>query len=127
MLGSLAAIAGGGALGAVLRHSANQGAMHLFGPDYPYGTVFVNVLGSFIIGALIAYFAHVWQPSNALRLFVITGFLGAFTTFSTFSLDFVTLLERGAMAPAFGYATISVVLSIAGLMFGMSVIRWGFA
>jgi len=126
MLGSIAAIAGGGALGAVLRHSANQGAMHLFGAEYPYGTLFVNVLGSFLMGVLISYFAHVWQPSAEFRIFLVTGFLGAFTTFSTFSLDFVTLFDRGAMVPAFGYIAISVLMGIGALMMGMALIRWIF-
>ncbi len=126
MIASIAAIAGGGALGAVLRHGANQGALHYFGPDYPYGTISVNILGSFIMGLLISYFAHVWQPPPEVKAFLLTGLLGAFTTFSTFSLQFVLLWERGDMMAALVYVLASVFFAIGALMLGMAIIRWIF-
>lgn len=86
MIASIAAIAGGGALGAVLRHSVNQGALHYFGAGFPFGTIAVNIIGSFLMGVLISYFAHVWQPAPEAKAFLVTGLLGAFTTFSAFSL-----------------------------------------
>lgn len=126
MIASIAAIAGGGALGAVLRHSVNQGAMHYFGTSYPLGTIGVNIIGSFIMGLLISYFAHIWQPSAEVKAFLVTGLLGAFTTFSTFSLDFVLLWERGDEMAAFVYVLASVFFAIGAMLFGMAVIRWVF-
>lgn len=126
MIVSIAAIAGGGALGAVLRHGVNQGAVHYFGSGFPLGTIGVNILGSFIMGMLIAYFAHVWQPSPEAKAFLVTGLLGAFTTFSTFSLDFVTLWERGDQMAAFVYVLASVFFAIGALFLGMTIIRWVF-
>lgn len=123
MIKTIAAIAVGGALGAVLRYGVNMGALKLLGPGFPWGTLVVNILGSFIMGALIALFAHVWQPSHAMKVFLLTGLLGAFTTFSTFSLDVSTLWERGALLPAAGYITGSVVLSIAALFAAMALVR----
>ena len=126
MIASLAAIAGGGALGAVLRYGANHGAMHYFGPGYPFGTIAVNIAGSFIMGMLISYFAHVWQPSPEVKAFLVTGLLGAFTTFSAFSLDFITLWERGDEMAALVYVLASVCFAIGALMLGMAIVRWVF-
>lgn len=123
MIGTLTAIAGGGAIGALLRHGVNMSAMHVWGAGFPYGTLIVNVLGSFLMGVVIAAGAHFWQPSPELRLFIVTGLLGAFTTFSTFSLDFVTLFERGEMVSAGIYAALSVALSIFALFAGLAIIR----
>ena len=126
MLSTWMAIAGGGALGAMMRHGANETALHVLGPGYPYGTLAVNVLGSFIMGVLISLFAHVWQPPPELKAFLVTGMLGAFTTFSTFSLQFVLLWERGLPFQAVSYVLISVTFAIAALMLGMALIRWIF-
>lgn len=116
------AIASGGAIGAVLRHLFGQFAMR-FGSDFPWGTLGVNVIGSFLMGVLISVFAHYWNPSAEVRGFLTVGILGAFTTFSTFSLDFTTLWERGATMAAMGYVFASVMLSIAALFTGMLIIR----
>lgn len=126
MIASIAAIAGGGALGAVLRHSVNQGALHYFGAGFPFGTIAVNIIGSFLMGVLISYFAHVWQPAPEAKAFLVTGLLGAFTTFSAFSLDFVTLWERGDEMAAFVYVLASVFFAIGALLLGMAIIRWVF-
>lgn len=120
---TIAAIAAGGALGAVSRYGISLAAGHLIGHGFPWGTLIVNVAGSFIMGILIAIFAHFWHPPNALRLFFVTGFLGGFTTFSTFSLDIVTLYERGEIVSAVLYGTASVALSIGALFAGMALVR----
>ena len=92
------AIAAGGALGALARHFLAQQVMHLSGGGFPYGILAVNVVGCFLMGLLIEVSALVWQPGAALRAFLAVGFLGAFTTFSTFSLDVALLYERGEIA-----------------------------
>ena len=117
------AVAMGGACGAVLRHFVNVGAMVLFGHGFPWGTFAVNVLGSFLMGALVVIMAHVWQPSLEMKSFLTIGLLGAFTTFSTFSLDVMTLFERQAYIPMAGYLLGSVALSIMGLVGGMFLAR----
>lgn len=117
------AIAFGGALGAVSRHGVNKLAYHTIGNDFPYGTMIVNILGSFLMGLTIAIFAHFWQPSKYMHFFLITGFLGAFTTFSAFSLDVTTLFERGAYLLMGGYMAASVCLSILALFAGLALIK----
>lgn len=123
MINTIAAIAAGGALGAVLRHSVNVAAVKVFGFGFPYGTLTVNVVGSFMMGALIVTFANFFTPSETLRVFLITGLLGAFTTFSTFSLDFVIIWERQEYMTSAIYLTASVILSIGALFAGMALIR----
>ena len=122
-MNSILAIAAGGALGALSRYGVNIAAMKALGSGFPYATLAVNVLGSFAIGLCIALFAHVWQPPETLRLFIVTGFLGAFTTFSAFSLDFVTLVERQAYMLSALYLGGSVVLSICGLFAAMAIVK----
>ena len=121
------AIASGGAIGAVLRHYFGLLAMYVAGSNFPWGTLGVNIIGSFLMGVLVALFAHYWNPSQEIRAFLTVGMLGAFTTFSTFSLDVITLWERGATYAAAGYATASVILSIVALIAGMLIIRQVFA
>ena len=122
-MNAILAIATGGALGALLRHGVNISTVKLFGHGFPFGTMGVNVAGSFAIGFLIAMFAQYWQPSETVRLFLVTGFLGAFTTFSTFSLDFVSLWERQAYLHSALYLGGSVILSIGGLFTAMALVR----
>lgn len=117
------AIASGGAIGAVLRHFVGMLSLKVMGAGFPYGTLSVNVLGSFLMGALIAYLAHHWSPPQEMRAFLTVGFLGAFTTFSTFSLDAITLWERGDTWSALFYVLASVVLSIMALFAGLFIIR----
>lgn len=123
MITAIGVVALGGALGAVARYGVNNAAAHLLGHGFPWATLSVNIAGSFLMGLLIAAFAHFWQPSQEIRLFLITGFLGAFTTFSTFSLDVSVLWERGALLATAGYVSASVVLSIGALFLGLWVIR----
>ena len=112
-------VAVGGALGSGLRHLTNLAALRLFGPGFLWGTFAVNVAGSFAMGLFVELLARRFGASAELRLFVATGILGGFTTFSAFSLDFAVLYERGATAQAFGYAAASVIISLAALFLGM--------
>ncbi len=116
-------IALGGALGASSRHLVGLWAMRLFGTGLPWGTLMVNILGSFVMGAFIELLALRLQGSTGLRLFVATGFLGGFTTFSAFSLDFALMWERGEIGWAAGYALLSVICSISALFFGLWAVR----
>lgn len=112
----------GGGIGAGIRHLTNIGAMRLVGSNYPWGTMAINILGSFAMGLFIATMAR-RGGTNEVRLFVATGILGGFTTFSAFSLDFATLWERGATLPAFGYALASVIGAIIALFLGLWLAR----
>jgi fluoride exporter len=102
------AVAAGGVIGAVARHLVYIAAGHLLGTSFPYGTLIVNVVGSFAMGALVETMALVWSTSTAMRLFLATGILGAFTTFSTFSFDFAVLFERRAYGLCATYAIASL-------------------
>lgn len=114
----------GAGLGGALRHGINQLAAHLFGMAFPYGTLTVNVAGSLLMGVLAEYFAFRSGVSQEIRLFLTTGILGGFTTFSTFSLDTISLWERGQWATAATYVAVSLVLSLAGLFAGLAIIRF---
>lgn len=117
------AVAAGGALGATLRHAVNQIALQALGADFPWGTLAVNILGSFIMGVFVGAFALFWDASQILRLFLTVGVLGGFTTFSAFSLDSVLLLQRGQLIEAVSYILGSVILSLGGLVAGMMLVR----
>jgi fluoride exporter len=112
----------GGGIGAGIRHLTSMGALRLVGLNYPWGTMAINIAGSFAMGLFIAILAR-RGGSNELRLFIATGILGGFTTFSAFSLDFATLWERGATLPAFGYALASVIGAIIALFLGLWLAR----
>jgi CrcB protein len=112
----------GGGIGAGIRHLTNIGALRLVGPNYPWGTMAINIVGSFAMGLFVATLMR-RGGSNEVRLFVATGVLGGFTTFSAFSLDFATLWERGSTLPAFGYALASVVGAIIALFLGLWLAR----
>ena len=113
----------GGGIGAALRHGVNIAAARLLGTAFPYGTMTVNVVGSLVMGLLAAYFAFKGDASQHWRLFLTTGVLGGFTTFSAFSLDAALLYERGEVALAAFYVAASVVVSIAALFAGFAVVR----
>ena len=93
------------------------------GPNFPYGTLFINVTGSTIMGLVVAYFAFKGDMSQHWRLFLTTGVLGGYTTFSAFSLDAALLYERGELGLAAVYVIGSVVLSILGLFSGLWLVR----
>ena len=119
----LAAIALGGAIGALGRHFVAAGMIAMLGHGFPWGTLAVNVIGSFAMGALVETTALVWSPSLELRALMTVGLLGAFTTFSTFSLDTVLLYERGETALAAAYIVLSFALSVGALFAGMRLLR----
>lgn len=123
MVSAIASIAAGGALGSVARYGVNVAAGKVLGLGFPYGTMIVNIAGSFLIGAIIAVFAHFWQPPENVKLFIVTGFLGGFTTFSTFSLDFSALWERHDYLAGALYIGGSIILSIAALFAAMALVR----
>jgi CrcB protein len=116
-------VAVGGAIGASLRHLVNLGSLRLLGTTYPWGTMAINVAGSLAMGIFIELLARRFNASNELRLFIATGILGGFTTFSAFSLDFAVLWERGAAVPALAYAIASVAGSILALFLGLWLAR----
>jgi CrcB protein len=115
----------GGGLGAAGRHGVNVAAARLLGLGFPWGTLTVNVVGSFIMGLFAGWFAFkaAGGLSQHARLLLMTGVLGGFTTFSAFSLDTVLLWQRGAQGMAAAYVLLSVLLSIAGLVAGLALVR----
>jgi CrcB protein len=116
-------VAAGGAIGAALRHLTGLAAMRMLGLAFPWGTLTVNIVGSFLMGVFIELLAVKLQGGNELRLFVATGLLGGFTTFSAFSLDVAVLWERGALLLAASYVIASVAASILALFGGLMLIR----
>ncbi|MES2137063.1 MAG: fluoride efflux transporter CrcB [Pseudomonadota bacterium] len=115
----------GAGIGGALRHGVNVGAARLLGYGFPFGTLIVNVAGSFAMGLLAGYFAFRPGLAQHMRLFLTTGLLGGFTTFSAFSLDAALLVERHSYGMAAGYAVGSVAASISALFFGLAVFRGG--
>lgn len=120
-------IAAGGALGSVTRHFISGAMMRWLGSGFPYGTLAVNIIGSFAMGLLIGALANMWDASQEMRAFLTVGFLGGLTTFSAFSLDTATLIERGTWIPATAYVVSSVLFSIGGLFAGLYLTRMMFA
>ncbi len=120
---SLVFVALGGAVGALARYLTMLAVGHWLGQGFPWGTVAVNVIGSFVLGTLIEAFSLTWSPPESFRLFMVVGILGAFTTFSTFSLDVSVLMSRGSYLACGGYIAGSVILSIAALFAGMALSR----
>jgi fluoride exporter len=111
-------VALGGAIGSSARHGVNISAARLLGSGFPWATLIVNVLGCFAMGVITAFLRSKMPDDENMRLFLTTGLLGGFTTFSAFSLDFFGLMQRGEMPLAIGYAVASVALSIIAVMFG---------
>lgn len=122
-LQAFAYVALGGALGACARYAVALLAGHWLGLQFPFGTLLVNIAGSLAMGLLIGAAASGWQISQEARLFVAVGLLGAFTTFSTFSLDVATLYRRGELGLTALYLALSVVLSIGALFAGLALAR----
>ncbi|HKJ62097.1 MAG TPA: fluoride efflux transporter CrcB [Hyphomicrobiales bacterium] len=115
--------AAGGAIGAAARYIVNVLTLHVFGPGFPWGTFAVNIAGSFVMGVFIALGALRLNLSSEIRVLVATGIFGGFTTFSSFSLDFVTLFERKDYGIAAIYLAGSVGLSILALFAGLIIVR----
>ncbi len=120
---NILAVAAGGAAGSVLRHLSGKTALVLFGLAFPYGTLFVNVFGSFLMGVFIGAFSLYGTVSQEMKSFLTVGFLGGFTTFSSFSLDVVTLYERGDIGLAALYVGLSLILSLAAIFAGLILMR----
>ena len=114
----------GGGLGASLRHAVNMACAKGFGTAFPYGTFIINISGSTVMGLIAGYLAFKGEASQHWRLFLMTGILGGYTTFSAFSLDTALLYERGEVSLAALYVLGSVGVSIAGLFAGLALMRW---
>ena len=113
----------GGGLGATLRHVINMTCARCMGAAFPWGTFIINITGSTVMGLIAGYLAYKSEASQPWRLFLMTGILGGYTTFSAFSLDTAVLYERGELGLALAYVLGSVVLSIAGLFAGLALVR----
>jgi len=116
-------IAAGGAFGSVLRYLMIMSTHNIIGANYPFGTLFVNVLGSFFMGVAVIYFVSLETMTSELKAFLTIGLLGAFTTFSAFSYDVMNLWEKGDFTMAFAYGAASVILSIGAIFLGVMLMR----
>jgi CrcB protein len=116
-------VALGGAIGSVFRYYVGVWSVRLVGPAFPWGTLTVNVVGSFVIGVFAELIARKFGASTDLRLLLMTGLVGGFTTFSAFSLDTIGLLERGEAMTAIVYVVASVALSLVTVFAGLTVVR----
>ena len=123
MMKHLLLVASGSAVGASLRYLTGIAALRWFGASFPWGTLMVNVVGSFAMGVLAEFIVRKLGASSELRLLLMTGLLGGYTTFSAFSLDAVLLIERGAYSAATGYVLASVIGSIIALLLGLLLAR----
>lgn len=121
MLSTLLQVALGGALGASGRYLTGVAAMRFMGPGFPWATLAVNVLGSFVMGVVVVTLGHL--SANRFAPLLMTGVLGGFTTFSAFSLDTLTLWERGQQALAVTYVAASVTLSLVAIVAGLWIAR----
>lgn len=117
----------GGAIGSGARYLMNVGVGRWLGAGFPWATLSVNVIGSFLMGLLIEAIALRFNGSPELRTFLATGILGGFTTFSAFSLEVALMLENGETASAAMYIAASVVLSVLALFAGLHIARAVFA
>ncbi|MFA7430863.1 MAG: fluoride efflux transporter CrcB [Rhodospirillaceae bacterium] len=123
----LLAVAAGGAVGSMARFTVTSLMGRWLGSGFPWGTLTVNLVGSLAIGLLAGMAAHRWSLGVEARALLFTGVLGGFTTFSTFSLDIVTLIERGTWGAAAAYGAASVFLGVIGLFVGLMMVRWTLA
>ena len=112
----------GGAVGSGARYLAGRATTALLGPDYPFGTLAVNIIGGLLMGVLVGVLARN-SAAEAWRLLLAVGVLGGFTTFSSFSLEVVSMIDRGATGMAAGYILVSVIGSIAAVFAGLSAVR----
>jgi len=117
------AVALGGAIGSVARYLGGIGVGKIFNPDFPWGTLIINIAGSFLIGVFVESFALRWNLPQAMRVFLTVGICGGFTTFSTFSLESYLLIDRGELGAAVAYIAASVVVSILALFGGLQLVR----
>ena len=123
MIGGYLAVFIGGGLGAALRHGVNRASLFYLGTAFPYGTLLVNVTGGLLMGAIAELLLIKGGGSQEFRLFLTTGLLGGFTTFSAFSLEAGLMWQRSEFAALGAYVGASVLLSIGGLFAGMAAVR----
>jgi fluoride exporter len=116
-------IAVGGALGSMARYATGVYVGRWLGAEFPWGTLLINIIGSFLIGVFAESFALRWDASQSTRVFLVVGICGGYTTFSTFSLDVVTLLNRGEALAAGAYIVASAVLGVLALYAGLHAMR----
>ncbi|HEV7320882.1 MAG TPA: fluoride efflux transporter CrcB [Ensifer sp.] len=116
-------VGAGGALGSILRYLVGLWTVRRFGPGFPWGTLGVNITGSFLIGVLAEVIMRKFGASPDMRVFLITGVLGGYTTFSAFSLDAITLVERGDVMLSLAYIVASVALSLLAVFSGLALMR----
>jgi CrcB protein len=116
-------VALGGALGSMARYATGVYVGRWLGTAFPWGTLLINIVGSFLIGAFAESFALRWDAPQTTRVFLVVGICGGYTTFSTFSLDIVTLINRGQMFTAGLYIVASVALGLAALYGGLHAMR----
>ena len=119
-------VAAGGALGSVGRYLVGVFAIRVFGPNFPWGTFIVNIVGSLVIGFMAEAVARALNQSAEMRMLIVTGFLGGFTTFSSFSLDTMYLIERGEVMTAILYIAASVGLALIAVTAGLALGRMVF-
>lgn len=113
----------GGGIGAAIRHATNRVALAFLGPSFPFGTFIVNILGSFLMGVLAIAFLSRGEGDQSLRLFLATGVLGGFTTFSAFSLEAALMWEKADWSSLAIYVFGSVLLSVGALFLGTAAAR----
>ena len=119
----LLAIAGGGAIGAIFRYGMSNGVYRLLGRDFPYGTLVVNILGSLLMGLFFVILVERMAVSAEWRLAILVGLLGSFTTFSTFSIETLTLFDAGLPLKAVLNIVLSVVLCLTATWLGITIGR----
>ncbi len=120
---NMIAIMIGGAMGAAMRYLVSNGIYSLLGREFPYGTLFVNVLGSFLMGLLTVLLIEKGNIDPLIKAAILVGFLGAFTTFSTFSIDTLALINKGALSYAFLNMIASVIICVSAVWFGIFIAK----
>jgi fluoride exporter len=120
-------VALGGALGSVARLLMSQGVSRVMGDAFPYGILFVNIFGSFVMGLVMALLMRKVTADPSMQMFLTTGILGGFTTFSAFSFDVFKLVNSGQTTAALVYVLASVFVSIAAVFIGFRIMTWGVA
>jgi fluoride exporter len=119
----IVAVALGGAVGSVARYLVGIGSGILFGMAFPWGTLIINITGSFLIGTFVGLFALKWNLPQVAKIFVTVGICGGYTTFSAFSLDAWSLIERGQTMTSILYMVVSVTLSVSALTAALLLVR----